>query len=101
MTPLTVESLCSTAGIVSVRYFELVTWMLFSNCAAKLMRLSNKKELKLDIQKIVVDLKSEKDRLDRAIAALEDTDSGSVASKSRIVAKPRISVDTRSACASK
>jgi hypothetical protein len=38
------------------------------------MRLSiGTKELTLDIQKIVVDLKNEKERLDRAIAALEDT----------------------------
>jgi hypothetical protein len=75
--------------------------MLFPNCAAKLMRLSKTKELKLDIQKIVVDLKSEKERLDRAIAALEATNSRSVASKSRTLAKRENSVHTRSASASK
>jgi hypothetical protein len=65
------------------------------------VEIVEKKELTLDIQKIVVDLKSEKDRLDRAIAVLEATDSGWVASKSPTVANPRISVDTRSASASK
>jgi Spy/CpxP family protein refolding chaperone len=55
----------------------------------------------LDLQKIVVDLKSEKERLDRAIAALEDTDTRSVASKSRKPTRPATSVDTRAASANK
>jgi hypothetical protein len=54
----------------------------------------------LGIQKIVVDLKSEKERLDRAIAALEDTDSRSGASKSRKPARPVI-LDTPAASANK
>jgi hypothetical protein len=55
----------------------------------------------LDIQKIVIDLKSEKERLDRAIAALEDTDSRSGASRSRNLTKPGNSVDTKPPSADK
>ena len=53
----------------------------------------------MDIQQIVADLKNEKERLDRAIEALGDR--GSVASKSRTLAKRENSVETRSASASK
>ena len=75
--------------------------MFFGDCAARLMRLSRgTKELTLDIQKIVVDLKSEKERLDRAIAALEDTDSRSGASKSQKPTRPVIS-GTRAASANR
>jgi Spy/CpxP family protein refolding chaperone len=55
----------------------------------------------LDIQQIVADLKNEKERLDRAIEALGDRDSRSVASKSRNVTKPATSMSTRPASANK
>jgi Spy/CpxP family protein refolding chaperone len=55
----------------------------------------------LDIQNIVEDLKSEKERLDRAIAALEDPDSRSAPSKSRKPTKPATSVGMRPASANK
>jgi len=54
----------------------------------------------LDIQKIVEDLKTEKERLDRAIVALEDTRSRSGASKSGKPTRPVIS-DTRAASANR
>jgi Spy/CpxP family protein refolding chaperone len=47
----------------------------------------------LDIQEIVAEFKSEAERLDRAIAALEETDSPSGASKSRALSKPVASVN--------
>jgi hypothetical protein len=42
----------------------------------------------LDIQKIIANLKNERERLDRAIAALDETDSPPGASKSRTLIKP-------------
>jgi hypothetical protein len=62
--------------------------------AAKVRGFGGPKELKLDIQKIVADLKNEKERLDRAIAALEETDSQPGASKSRMLTKPRAPADS-------
>jgi hypothetical protein len=44
--------------------------------------------LKLDTEKIVADLKTERDRLDRAIAALEETNFRPSPSKSRPLTKP-------------
>jgi hypothetical protein len=54
---------------------------------------------KLDIQKIIADLKNERARLDRAIAALEETDSQPSASKNRTLTRPRASTDTQLASA--
>jgi hypothetical protein len=42
----------------------------------------------LDTEKIVADLKNERNRLDRAIAALEETDFRPSPSKSRALTKP-------------
>jgi hypothetical protein len=53
------------------------------------------KGAKLDIQEIIADLKNERERLDRAIAALERTDSRPRASKSRTLTRPRPSSDTQ------
>jgi hypothetical protein len=52
----------------------------------------------LDIQEIIADLKNERERLDRAIAALEQTDSRPRAS-SRTLTTPRASADTQLASA--
>jgi hypothetical protein len=49
----------------------------------------------LDIQEIVAELKSEVERLDRAIAALGETDSPSRASKNRALGKPVASVNKK------
>jgi hypothetical protein len=57
------------------------------------------KGAKLDIQEIIADLKNERERLDRAIAALEQTDSQPRASKSRTLTRPRASSDTQLASA--
>jgi hypothetical protein len=54
---------------------------------------------KLDIQKIIADLKNERARLDRAIAVLEETDSQPSASKNRTLTRPRASTDTQLASA--
>ena len=58
-----------------------------------------KRNYNLDIQKILVDLKNEKERLDRAIAALEQTDFQPKASKSKSVAKPLVSAKIQPASA--
>jgi hypothetical protein len=55
----------------------------------------------LDIQQIISDLKNERERLDRAIAALEETDSQPSASRNRTLTKPRVSADTQLASANK
>jgi hypothetical protein len=55
----------------------------------------------LDIQQIISDLKNERERLDRAIAALEETDSQPSASRNRTLTKPRVSADTQLAAANK
>src|ERR1700730_8497475 len=76
--------------------------MLFGACTARLVRLSRgTKDITLDIQKIVVDLKSEKERLDRAIEALEDLNSRSDPSRSRKPSKSATSVEMRPASANK
>jgi hypothetical protein len=49
----------------------------------------------VDIQKIIGDLKNERERLDRAIAALEETDSQPGASRNRSLTRPRASSDTQ------
>jgi hypothetical protein len=51
----------------------------------------------LDTQKIVADLKTEKERLDRAIAALEETGVRSAAVRSRNLTMPRTSADAKPA----
>jgi len=51
----------------------------------------------LDTEKIVADLKIEKERLDRAIAALEETDVRSAASKRRNLTRPLTSAGTQPA----
>ncbi len=53
----------------------------------------------MDIQKIIADLKNERERLDQAIAALEETDSQPSASKSRMLTKPLASSNTQLASA--
>jgi len=53
----------------------------------------------LDIQKIIADLKNERERLDQAIAALEEPDSQPSASKSRMLTKPLPSSNTQLASA--
>ena len=53
----------------------------------------------MDIQEIIADLKNERERIDRAIAALEQTDSRPRASKSRMLTRPRASADTQLASA--
>jgi hypothetical protein len=55
----------------------------------------------LNIQQIISDLKNERERLDRAIAALEETDSQPSASRNRTLTKPRVSADTQLASANK
>ena len=48
----------------------------------------------MDIQEIIKDLRDERERLDRAIAALEETDSQR-ASRNRMLTRPRVSADTQ------
>ena len=55
----------------------------------------------MNIQQIISDLKNERERLDRAIAALEETDSQPSASRNRTLTKPRVSADTQLASANK
>jgi len=55
----------------------------------------------LDIQQIISDLKNERERLDRAIAALEETDSQPSASSNRTLTRPRVSAHTQLATANK
>jgi hypothetical protein len=49
----------------------------------------------LDIQKIVADLKKEREQLDRAIAALERIDSGPTTSEGRALTKQLASANTK------
>jgi hypothetical protein len=49
----------------------------------------------LDTEKIVADLKNERDRLDRAIAALEETAFRPSPSKSRALTKPWAASETQ------
>jgi hypothetical protein len=49
----------------------------------------------LDIQEIIKYFKNERERLDRAIAALEETDSRPNASRNRMLTRPRASADTQ------
>ena len=49
----------------------------------------------MDIQEIIKDLSDERERLDRAIAALEETDSQPNASRNRMLTRPRASADTQ------
>jgi hypothetical protein len=51
----------------------------------------------LDTQKIVADLKTEKERLDRAIAALEETGVRSAAVRRRNLTTPLTSADAKPA----
>jgi hypothetical protein len=55
----------------------------------------------LDIQQIISDLKNERERLDRAIAALEETDSQPSASSNRTLTTRRVSAHTQLATANK
>jgi hypothetical protein len=49
----------------------------------------------LDIQEIIKDLRDERERLDRAITALEETDSQPNASRNRMLTRPRVSADNQ------
>jgi hypothetical protein len=55
----------------------------------------------LDIQQIISDLKNERERLDRAIAALVETDSQPSASSNRTLTRPRVSAHIQLATANK
>jgi len=55
----------------------------------------------LHIEQIISDLKNERERLDRAIAALEEKDSQPSASSNRTLTRPRVSADTQLATANK
>ena len=53
----------------------------------------------MDIQQIISDLKNERERLDRAITALEETDSQPSASRNRTLTRPRASANAQLASA--